>query len=38
MRQKPQLCYLCLQGEVISWKYADPMRARTNLENLVAGA
>jgi hypothetical protein len=26
------------QGEVIGWKYADPLRARSNLENLVAGA
>lgn len=26
------------QGEVISWKYADPLKARINLENLVAGS
>ena len=26
------------QGEVISWKYAEPLKARINLENLVAGS
>jgi phosphoenolpyruvate carboxylase len=26
------------QGEVIGWKYADPVRAKVHLEHLIAGA